>query len=182
MATAKKPPAMPYTGNTDPSEGPRPGTIKFGEIMASRWKFTNLGIWANRPMRGTNPPRLSVHATGRAIDLGYTAANAALVGKVCLWLEANHVALGIEEIHDYSGVSKKGAEMWGRGFRCNRNGVPGWKEWSESDNGGTPGMGKMASKWIHLELAPAPHGFADDPKLLVKAFKAISGTAPAALA
>ena len=181
MPAAKKTPVMPYTGNTDPSDGPRPGTIKFAEIMASRWKFTNLGIWANRPMRGSNPPRLSVHASGRAVDLGYTAANAALVGKVCLWLAENHVALGIEEVHDYSGVSKKGSEMWGRGFRCNRNGAPGWKEWSESDNGGTPGMGKMASKWIHVELAPAPHGFADDPKLLVKAMKDISDNAPAAL-
>lgn len=185
MPTAKQTPAMPYTGNTDPADGPRPGTIKFAEIMASRWKFSNLGVWANRPMRSSDPnakPRLSVHATGRAVDLGYTAANAALVGKVCLWLAENHVALGIEEVHDYSGVSKKGSEMWGRGFRCNRNGAPGWKEWSETDNGGTPGMGKMASKWIHIELAPAPHGFADDPKLLVKAWKAISDTAPAALA
>ena len=175
MATTKKTPAMPYTGNSDPSDGPRPGTIKFGEIMASRWKFTNLGIWANRPMRGST--RLSVHATGRAIDLGYDPKRAALIGQICLWLEANHVALGIEEIHDYSGTSKAGTEKWGRGFRCNRNGVPGWKDWTETDNGGTPG-----GKWIHIELGPSPHGFADDPKLLVKAWKEISATAPAPLA
>lgn len=174
MATAKKPPAMPYTGNTDPAEGPRPGTIKFGEIMASRWKFTNLGIWANRPMRGSEPPRLSVHATGRAIDLGFDPKRAALVGSVCLWLEANHVALGIEEIHDYSGTSKAGTEKWGRGFRCNRNGAPGWKDWTPTDNGGTPG-----GKWIHVELAPS---MADDPKLFVKTWKTLSATAPAALA
>ncbi len=177
MATAKKPPAMPYTGNTDPAEGPRPGTIKFGEIMASRWKFTNLGIWANRPMRSSDPnakPRLSVHATGRAIDLGFDPKRAALVGSVCLWLEANHVALGIEEIHDYSGTSKAGTEKWGRGFRCNRNGSPGWKDWTPTDNGGTPG-----GKWIHVELAPS---MADDPKLFVKTWKTLSATAPAALA
>ena len=175
MPAAKKTPAMPYTGNSDPADGPRPGTIKFGEIMASRWKFTNLGIWANRPMRGST--RLSVHATGRAIDLGYDPKRAALIGQICLWLEANHVALGIEEIHDYSGTSKAGTEKWGRGFRCNRNGVPGWKDWTETDNGGTPG-----GKWIHIELGPSPHGFADDPKLLVKAWKEISATAPAPLA
>jgi hypothetical protein len=103
MPAAKKTPAMPYTGNSDPSEGPRPGTTKFAEIMASRWKFQSLGIWANRPMRSTDPnakPRLSVHATGRAVDLGFDPKRAALIGDICLWLEANHVALGIEEIHD----------------------------------------------------------------------------------
>lgn len=174
MAVKKKTaaPAMPYTGNTDPSDGPRPGTIKLAEIMGNRWKFRNLGIWANRPMRGST--RLSVHATGRAVDLGFDPKQAALVGKVCLWLEANHVALGIEEIHDYSGTSKAGTEKWGRGFRCNRNGSPGWKDWTPTDNGGTPG-----GKWIHVELAPS---MADDPKTLVKAWKTVSETAPAALA
>lgn len=164
---------LPYTGNSDPSSGPRPGTTKFAEIMVNRG-FRNLGIWANRPMRGTNPPRLSVHATGRAVDLGYDPKKAAAVGAYCLWLEANHEALGIEEIHDYSGTSKAGTEKWGRGFRCNRNGKPGWKDWTETDNGGTPG-----GKWIHIELSPA---MADNPKEFVKAWKAISGTAPAALA
>lgn len=164
---------MPYTGNTDPSTGPRPGATKFVEIMVNRG-FRNLGIWANRPMRGTNPPRLSVHATGRAVDLGYDPKKAATVGAYCLWLEANHEALGIEEIHDYSGTSKAGTEKWGRGFRCNRNGKPGWKDWTETDNGGTPG-----GKWIHIELSPA---MADNPKEFVKAWKAISESAPAALA
>jgi len=171
MPAAKKTPAMPYTGNSDPSDGPRPGTIKFAEIMTNRG-FRNLGIWANRPMRGST--RLYVHATGRAVDLGYDPKKAALVGAYCLWLEANHVALGIEEIHDYSGTSKAGTEKWGRGFRCNRNGAPGWKDWTETDNGGTPG-----GKWIHVELAPS---MADDPKAFVKAWKAISDSAPAALA
>ncbi len=170
MPTAKQTPAMPYTGNSDPSEGPRPGTTKFAEIMVNRG-FRNLGIWANRPMRGST--RLSVHATGRAVDLGYDPKKAATVGAYCLWLEANHVALGIEEIHDYSGTSKAGTEKWGRGFRCNRNGKPAWKDWTETENGGTPG-----GKWIHVELAPA---MADDPKLFVKAWKAISETAPPAL-
>lgn len=165
-------PVMPYTGNSDPSEGPRPGTVKLAEIMGNRWGFRNLGIWANRPMRGST--RLSVHATGRAVDLGFDPKRAALVGQVCLWLEANHLALGIEEIHDYSGTSKPGTERWGRGFRCNRDGRPGWLDWTETNNGGTPG-----GKWIHLELSP---GMADNPRDLVKAWKTVSGTAPAALA
>jgi hypothetical protein len=166
---------MPYTGNSDPSDGPRPGTLKFAGIMVNRG-FTNLGIWAHRPMRQSDPkaaPRLSVHATGRAVDLGYDPKKATTVGGYCLWLAENHVALGIEEVHDYAGTSKAGAEKWGRGFRCNRNGAPGWKEWTETDNGGTPG-----GKWIHVELAPA---MADDPKAFVKAWKTLSATAPPAL-
>jgi len=164
---------MKYTGNTDPSDGPRPGTLKFADIVNNRWKFTNLGIWANRPMRGTNPPRLSVHATGRAIDIGYKPENSALAGKVAAWLADNHVALGIEEVHDYAGASKANTEKWGRGFRCERRelgGKPGWKDWSETDNGGTPG-----GKWLHVELTPA---MADDPRRFVNAWKRISSTAP----
>ena len=162
-------PVLPYTGNSDPSTGPRPGTEKLIEILSSRWTFTNLGIWANRPMRGST--RLSVHATGRAVDAGYKPERAALVGSICIWLAENHVALGIEEIHDYSGVSKPGSEKWGRGFRCNRGGRPGWLEWTADNNGGTPG-----GKWLHIELAPR---MADDPRALVKAWKSVSGTAPA---
>lgn len=163
---------MPYTGNTDPATGPRPGTIKLAEIMGNRWRFTNLGIWANRPMRGSE--KLSVHATGRAVDLGYDPKRANLVGQICIWLADNHRLLGIEEIHDYAGTSKPGTGTWGRGFRCNRGGRPGWKDWTATDNGGTPG-----GKWIHLELSPA---MADDPRALVKAWKEAAITAPAALA
>lgn len=172
MALKKKAavePVMPYTGNTDPSEGPRPGTEKLIQILGDRWGFTNLGIWANRPMRGST--RLSVHATGRAVDAGFKPERAALVGTICIWLAENHVALGIEEIHDYSGTSKIGTEKWGRGFRCNRGGRPGWLDWTAENNGGTPG-----GKWLHLELAP---GMADDPRAFVKAWKSVSGTAPA---
>lgn len=163
-------PVMPYTGNTDPATGPRPGTLKFAEIMVNKG-YRNLGVWANRPMRGSD--RLSVHATGRAVDLGYPAAKVATVGAWCIWLAENHLVLGIEEVHDYSGTSKPGTEAWGRGFRCNRNGRPGWKDWSATDNGGTPG-----GKWIHVELSPA---MADNPKAFVKAWKQVSETMPAAL-
>ena len=173
MAVRKKKtaalPVMPYTGNTDPSDGARPGTEKLIEILSSRWGFSNLGIWANRPMRGST--RLSVHATGRAVDAGFKPERAALVGTICIWLSENYYTLGIEEIHDYSGTSKIGTEKWGRGFRCNRGGRPGWLDWTADNNGGTPG-----GKWLHIELAPR---MADDPRALVKAWKSVSGTAPA---
>jgi hypothetical protein len=172
MAVRKKKtaalPVMPYTGNTDPSDAARPGTEKLIEILSSRWGFTNLGIWANRPMRGST--RLSVHATGRAVDAGFKPERAALVGSICIWLSENYYTLGIEEIHDYSGTSKIGTEKWGRGFRCNRGGRPGWLDWTADNNGGTPG-----GKWLHIELAPR---MADDPRALVKAWKSVSGTAP----
>ena len=173
MAVRKKKtaalPVMPYTGNTDPSDGARPGTEKLIDILSSRWGFTNLGIWANRPMRGST--RLSVHATGRAVDAGFKPERAALVGSICIWLAENYYTLGIEEIHDYSGTSKIGTEKWGRGFRCNRGGRPGWLDWTADNNGGTPG-----GKWLHIELAPR---MADDPRALVKAWKSVSATAPA---
>jgi hypothetical protein len=123
--------------------------------------FTNLGTWAVRNMRGSD--RLSVHATGRAADIGYKdKATAALWAN---WLVANYEVLGIEEVHDYAGTTKPGTEKWGRGWRCNRNGKPGWKDWTETANGGSGG-----GKWLHVELTPA---MADSPKAFVKAWKSI---------
>lgn len=161
---------MKYTGNTDPSQGPRPGTVKAIEILQSRWSMTNLGIWANRPMRGST--RLSVHATGRAVDAGIPKNkqdDMAWVSSVFDWLVANYETLGIEEVHQYWWTNG-----WGRGFRCERKelgGKPGVKQWSESDNGGTPN-----GKWLHIELSPA---MADNADAFVKAWKSVSATAPA---
>lgn len=157
---------MKYTGNTDPSDGARAGTKKFVEIVTKKYGFTNLGIWANRPMRGTNPPRLSVHATGRACDIGYS--DPVVAAKFAKWLVANSETLGIEEVHDYSGITKKGTERWGRGWRCERRelgGKAGWKDWTATDNGGSAG-----GKWLHIELTPA---IADDPRGLVKIWKTL---------
>lgn len=171
---------MIYTGNTD-AEGQsktRAGTQKFMDVMSSRWGFMNLGGYANRPMRSTDPkapPRLSTHATGRAIDCGIPADlqhDVAWVSSIFDWLVENYIALGIEEVHQYWWTNG-----WGRGFRCNRkelNGRAGVKSWSESDNGGTPN-----GRWLHVELAPATNGgFADDPNGFVKAWKKVSASAP----
>lgn len=166
---------MKYTGNTDPSTGPRPGTEKLIDILESRWGMSNLGIWANRPMRqnpgSTAAPRLSVHATGRAVDAGIPKdkqTDTKWVSEVFDWLVKNYEVLGIEEVHQYW------FKEWGRGFRCERKelgGKPGVKEWTKDDNGGTPG-----GRWLHVELSPA---MADDPKAFVAAWKSVSETAPA---
>jgi hypothetical protein len=156
-AAAKCP--MPYTGNSDanPKGKATEQAIKFAQIMHDRWGFTNLGIYAYRPMRGSG--NLSVHATGRAVDLGYKPSFQPRVSEICDWLADNYLTLGIEEVHQYSW---EGSD-WGRGFRCCRDGKPGWKTWTAEANGGTPG-----GKWIHVELAPTQTATG-----LVRAWKAI---------
>lgn len=167
MATKKAPAAtpaapkcpMPYTGNSDadPKGKAAPQTVKFAQIMGDRWGFTNLGIWAYRPMRGST--NLSVHATGRAVDLGYDRTFQPRITEICDWLAANYLTLGIEEIHQYAWDKSP----WGRGFRCCRDGKPGWKTWTADANGGTPG-----GRWIHVELSPNQTATG-----LVQAWKAI---------
>lgn len=148
-----------YTGNSDglSKTGAKPGTEKLVELCRKRWGFTNLGIFANRRMNNSqaakdpkNPKWLSVHATGRACDIGYSDRKVAV--QAWDWFIANTAALGIEEIHDYAfdpdGAGKKKA--WGRGYRCSRGeGNKGVKIFTETDNAGTPG-----GKWLHIELSP----------------------------
>lgn len=160
---------MKYTGNTDPRTAALPGTERLVEIMTKgKLGMTNLGIWANRPMRGST--RLSVHASGRACDLGFKAERKEWAAKLFDWLVKHYEELGLEEVHNYS------YGEWGRGFRCERKelgGKPGVKLWTESDNGGTPG-----GLWLHLELAPT---FAKDPNKIAAAWKAVNAADPAPL-
>lgn len=157
---------MKYTGNTDPRDGALPGTEKLLDIWVNgKLQMSNLGIWANRPMRGST--RLSVHATGRAFDAGFPAARKAWAESFFDWLVKHYEALGLEEIHNYS------FGKWGRGFRCSRTelgGKPGVKIWTETDNGGTPG-----GLWLHVELAPA---FAQDPAKVAAAWKTVNQNDP----
>jgi len=155
---------MKYTGTTDgAAKGKRPGTEQFAKMMGQRWGFQNLGTWVVRNMRGSD--RLSVHATGRAVDLGWK--NSKIAGEVALWLVANYAQLGIEEVHDYACTTlpTKKTPVWGRGWRCDRNGKPGWKEWTAQANGGTPN-----GRWLHVELTPQ---MADNPELLKERWHAL---------
>ena len=148
----------PYTGNKDGNYGKaREGTLELLRLASKRWGFTNLGVWANRPMRGST--QLSVHASGRAVDLGYQNRDNALA----LWnfLIANTAQLGIEEIHDYAyrnpNQDPKDKTAWGAGYRSSRGeGMRGIRIFDAKNNAGTPG-----GRWLHVELAPH---FADDAK------------------
>ena len=121
-----------------------PVVERFVKNMQSRHKFTNLGIYANRTMRGSE--NLSVHATGWACDIGYADRKTAV--KVWDWLIANTETLRIAEIHDYAYKDPKQTKAWGRGYRCSRGaGLKGLKIFTSEDNAGTPG-----GKWFHVEI------------------------------
>ncbi len=77
MAVAKAkagvPNARDYIGNADgASPAPRAGMNEWIKqaIAASNGALWNNGSWGQRDMRG-KPGSLSVHATGRAVDLSY---------------------------------------------------------------------------------------------------------------
>jgi hypothetical protein len=120
-----------------------PVTKKFYDLCKRRWAFTNLGMYANRSMRGSK--NLSVHATGYAVDMGYPATRAgrATAKEAWDWFIEHSEQLRICEIHDYSFGD------WGRGYRCSRGeGVKGVKVFTATDNAGTPG-----GAWLHVEVS-----------------------------
>ena len=143
-------------------KGAQPGTEKLAELCAKRWKTKNIGIYSLRLMKNDHTAGkkigdpgmekfLSVHATGAAVDLGYTDRK---VG-VAMWdfLLAHTLELGIEEIHDYAFDKdvKDGKPGFGRGFRCSRGeNSAGVKIFTKDDNAGSFG-----GKWLHVELSPA---------------------------
>jgi hypothetical protein len=118
-----------------------------------RWGFTNLGMYANRPMRGSK--NLSVHATGYAIDLGYPATRAgrATAKEAWDWLIQHTEELLICEIHDYSyhnpKQDPKDKTAYGRGYRCSRGaGEKGVKVFTKDDNAGS-----FSGAWLHVEIS-----------------------------
>ena len=160
-----------YTGNSDGvAKGVRPGIEELFRVASKRWGFTNLGMFNNRRMNNAkanadpcNPKYLSVHATGRAVDMGYRRRKKA----VACWnfLIAHTKQLQIEEIHDYAfDPDGKGPKKpWGRGYRSSRGeGNAGVRIFDEKNNAGTPG-----GRWLHVELSPF---MADNPKAFRKAW------------
>ena len=159
MATKKAdaPAGRPYTGNSDPASGARPGTVRFQDYMKFLFQMKNLGIYANRPVRGGSS--LSVHATGRACDLG--GGDKQIIAAIT-FLEAHADQLGVEEIHDYGNRYKPGKH--GAGWRCDRN---AWKIYDK------PTIGSPGAAWVHYEISP---DMADNPAKVDAAFKAILET------
>lgn len=149
--------SRPYTGNKDANgvKGARPGTQSFQNLMAFLFGMKCKGIYANRTVRGSsspNPP-LSVHATGRACDLGGTPKQCK---EATAFLFDWRDRLGIEEIHDYKG-NYMATQGFGAGYRCDRD---AWKVYDKNMIG--PG-----GNWVHYEISPA---MADDPKKVEQVF------------
>jgi hypothetical protein len=141
-----------YTGTSDgPSKGPRAGTEKLKELLRRRYDVGSLGTWVVRDKRG-KPGDLSVHATGRAIDVYYKTRKQGVY--VMNWLAHNADALGVEFIGDYLHGEH------GRGWRCDRG------TWQVYDK---PTLG-TGGQWFHVEIAPKS---ADDPVTLERVFRAL---------
>ena len=166
---AKAKPGVPgardYIGASDgPANAKRPGTEMWVRQAA---KYSNGALWNNgtfvrRDIKG-KPGKMSVHSTGRAMDLSYRkmpnkgierGRNTArqFFKKVV----ANANQLGVQMVIDYR------PKPWGASWRCDRQ---AWKRYTKKTISGAPG-----GDWYHVELAP---GMADNAEAVKTAFKAV---------
>jgi hypothetical protein len=153
--------SRPYTGTKGgAAAGKRAGLEEFvRQITAmSDGALWNNGTWVVRNMRGKES--LSVHATGRAVDLSYRKLGNK--GKpngrkhaegVMEFLVANWKPLHIECILDYF------PQPHGRGWRCDR---VAWQNYTSKTISGAPG-----GDWIHVEISPK---FADNAEAYKRKF------------
>jgi hypothetical protein len=168
-AKAGVPNARDYIGNADgPSAGPRAGMNEWIKqaIHHSNGALWNNGSWGQRDMRG-KPGSLSVHATGRAVDLSYrkterqpkaSRLNALSFIDVVV---ANANELGVQCILDYF------PQPQGRAWRCDRY---AWQKYTKPTIHGAPG-----GDWFHIEITPQ----AADSVIWVKAaFLKVFGEIP----
>jgi hypothetical protein len=126
----------------------------------------NNGAYGRRDMRG-KPGSLSVHATGRAVDMSYRGsaqrpkANRKNALPFVQKLIANANELGIEIVMDYFPAP------YGRAWRCDRQ---AWRKYTKPTIGGAPG-----GDWFHIEITPQ----AADSVIFVKAaFLKVFGEIP----
>jgi len=151
-----------YTGTSDgPAKGKRAGLEEFVrqvELLSDGVLWSN-GTWVVRNQRGKEA--LSVHATGRAVDLSWRKLGdkGKVNGReraeaVINLLVANARFLKIELVLDYF------PSPFGRGWRCDRN---SWQNYSKATISGAPG-----GDWYHIEIAPI---FADDPAQYKRRFE-----------
>jgi hypothetical protein len=156
-----------YTGTTDgASAGKRAGLEEFARQVnqLSKGVLWHNGSWVVRPKSGKKT--LSVHATGRAVDLSWRKVgrkgrvNGRERAEATIQLlidNANY--LGIECILDYF------PGPHGRGWRCDRQ---AWQNYGKRTIASAPG-----SDWYHIEIAPR---FADKPAEYIKRFATLKGT------
>lgn len=144
-----------YTGYDRDAKGRRAGTTKLINwiLFLNHGKFRNLGSWTVRDMRG-KPGNPSVHATGRAFDIGFKNYEDAVA--LCDFLTRHWEALGIEAIIDYY------PRPFGRGWRVDRL---RWIDYKKKTVGGAPG-----GKWIHVEIS---NEVADDPAYFDAVFECL---------
>lgn len=154
----------PYTGNNDGlASGERKGLkVFYTELTKLYPALWNNGSFVNRSMRGKQGS-LSVHATGRAVDLSYRflikEKRGIKVGARKNAMEAidfvvrNADLFGVEAVLDYFPMPH------GRGWRCDRS---SWIVYTKPELHGAP-MGD----WIHFELSPA---MADNADAMREAF------------
>jgi hypothetical protein len=157
--------ARDYLGNSDgPAPAKRPGTEEWVRQAAkySSGALWNNGTYGQRDVR-SKPGTLSVHATGRAMDLSYrkmdtkgvaTGRNTSkqFIDKVV----AHANQLGVQMVIDYW------PQPFGRAWRCDRQ---AWKAYETKTVSGAPG-----GDWWHIEIAP---GMADNPEAVKAAFQAV---------
>ena len=174
--TAKAKPGVPgsrdYIGNSDgPAAGKRAGTEEWVR-QAAKWSngaLWNNGTYGQRDIKG-KPGTMSVHATGRAMDLSYRkmdtkgVAEGRKVSKAFIdVVVANANKLGVQMIIDYW------PQPFGRAWRCDRQ---AWKAYETKTVSGAPG-----GDWWHLELSPA---MADNPEAVKTIFQAVFGVSTTA--
>ena len=157
--------ARKYTGTSDgPAPGKRAGLEEFVKQVAtlSGGALWNNGTWVVRNMRGKES--LSVHATGRAVDMSWrklgnkgVANGRGHARRTINRLVANADLLQIECILDYF------PDPHGRGWRCDRE---SWQTYTRPTISGAPG-----GDWFHIEIAPT---YADDAAAYKRLFQQLT--------
>ena len=164
----------PYTGFDKVGTATHPAAKKLAELLGKRYGMSYMGGLVVRVMRSapasvqklapTDPrckPYMSVHASGRAVDVG--SNDPKILAAVFEFLVDNADELFIEEVHQYNFKAPGAKKAWGRGYRCSRaDKNRGIVNWDAKNNGGTPG-----GLWCHFEIAS--HA---DPKILEANFRA----------
>jgi len=148
----------PYTGFDGVAKGKRRGTEVFVKQLSrvSKKNLWNNGTWGVRPIRGSD--RMSVHSTGRAMDVSWRGGDRQVANEVINTIAANAAVFGVELIIDYF------PKPYGRAYKCTRD---AWQKYTKKTVGGAPN-----GDWYHIELSPE---FADDPKKVRQAFKSVFG-------
>lgn len=164
----------PYTGFDKVGTATHPAAKMLADCLKNRYGMNYMGGLVVRVMRSapaaiqklapTDPkckPYMSVHATGRAVDVGLN--DAGKLAEIFDFLVDNADEFFLEEVHNYSWKAPGSKKAWGRGYRCNRASKNrGVLAWDAKNNGGTPG-----GLWLHFEVAPDA-----DPKVLQANFRA----------